>query len=280
MISTGRLAQHPREIGRSWSRVAKRICFPFSGDLIGGSHFSALGLIRQLDRNLYDPLVVVTREDGRIAHLFRSHGIPVVAPFEWVELPANQQIGLNAFRAAFSRLGPQIRFLRDNNISIVHSNDGRTHVAWAIAAKLAGTQLLWHHRGSPDARGLRWAAPLLADRVLTVSQFSLPSPGLYSAASKAQVVHSPFDTTISVDREEARAALIDDLGVAPDTLLLAYSGSLIARKRPHLFVEAIAKMRELAPDRPVAGVIFGAAEVPEMDASLRTLIATLKELTA
>ncbi|AKH42841.1 glycosyltransferase involved in cell wall biosynthesis [Altererythrobacter atlanticus] len=250
-----------------------RICFPFTGDAIGGSHLSALGLLCELDRERFQPLVVVQYPDGKIARLFREHGIEVVCPFDWPELPFNQRIGLNAIKAAIAQLGPQIRFLRENRIDIVHSNDGRTHVAWALAAKAAGAKLLWHHRGNPDARGLRYAAPLLADRVLTVSEFALPRPGLFSAANKAQVVHSPFDTDIRVNRAEARAALIKELGVPPETLLVAYSGVFVDRKRPLLFIDAIRRMRELAPDRPVMGLMFGAAEVPEMDEAMQARIA-------
>src|SRR3546814_13746111 len=93
-------------------------------------------------------------------------------------------------RTVLSVLGdirPQIRFLRSKNVAIVHSNDGRTHATWALPARLAGAKLLWHHRGNPGARGLRFAAPLLANEVVAVSRFALPRPGLFSAASKAEV---------------------------------------------------------------------------------------------
>src|SRR3546814_20199061 len=65
-------------------------------------------------------------------------------------------------RTVLSVLGdirPQIRFLRSKNVAIVHSNDGRTHATWALTARLAGAKLLWHPRGNPGARGLRFAAP-------------------------------------------------------------------------------------------------------------------------
>ena len=264
---------HSQGSASARGREAVRICFPFTGDAIGGSHLSALGLLRQLDRTRFYPLVVVQYPDGKVARLFREHGIDVVSPFDWPELPFNQRIGLNAIKASIAQLGPQIRFLRENRIDIVHSNDGRTHVAWARAAKIAGAKLLWHHRGNPDARGLRFAAPLLADQVLTVSKFALPKPGLFSAANKAQVVHSPFDTDIQVDRAEARAALVDELGVSPDTLLLAYSGVFVDRKRPMLFIDTIRRMRELAPERKIVGLMFGAAEDQEMDAAMKQRIA-------
>jgi glycosyltransferase involved in cell wall biosynthesis len=94
-----------------------------------------------------------------------------------------------------------------------------------------------------------------------------------SAASKAQVVHSPFDTELRVDRDRARRQLIEELGVSPDTVLVGYFGLFIARKRPLLFIDAIGRMRELAAGRPIVGVMFGAAEDPTMDERIRSRIA-------
>ena len=51
------------------------VCFPFVGDLVGGSHRSAAKLIQNLDRKRYQPLVVLHRADGDVAALFRAEGI-------------------------------------------------------------------------------------------------------------------------------------------------------------------------------------------------------------
>ncbi len=257
-----------------------RICFPFSGDAIGGSHYSALGLIRQFDRTHYDPLVVVQHENGRIARLFREEQVQVVCPFAWPELPFDQPIGFNALRAMFVQLGRQVSFIRDNEIRIVHSNDGRTHSTWALATKLAGAKLLWHHRGAPHSRGLRFFAPFVADKVLAVSEYALPRPGPISAAQIAEVVYSPFDTRIAVDRAEARRELVAEFDLPPDCLLVGYCGSFVARKRPLLFVETVRTMRQLAPSRRVVGIMFGAAEDPRMDEAIRVKIAELDDPAA
>ncbi|TPG43677.1 glycosyltransferase [Sphingomonas koreensis] len=255
------------------TRRRARICFPFSGDVIGGSHLSVLELVRRLDRERYDPLVVVQYPAGKLAQLFGAQGIRVLCPFDWPELPYATRVGANVIRAGIASLRQQIRFLRREAVDIVHINDGRTQVNWALATKLAGARLLWHHRGDPGSRGLRFAAPFLADRVLTVSQFSLPRPGMISAAGKASVVHSPFDSDLAVDRTAARAGLIAELGVPEETLLLGYFGAFVARKRPLLFIDMIARLRKLWPDRAVVGLMFGAAEEPPMDLAVRQRIA-------
>src|SRR3982750_2375202 len=46
------------------------VAFPFSGDSIGGSHISVLGLLRHLDRRRFHPIIIPEVAGGRIASMF------------------------------------------------------------------------------------------------------------------------------------------------------------------------------------------------------------------
>jgi glycosyltransferase involved in cell wall biosynthesis len=232
-----------------------KICFPFCGDLIGGSHISALGLLRNLDRQRFDPVVLVEEPEGEIAQLMRDADVDIATAGPMPVLRHGERAGLlDAIEIArVSRM--LVRLLRAREIDIVHSNDGRTHAIWALPAKLAGAKLVWHHRGDPNARGLRLVAPHLADAIVSVSTFALG--GAAPRGRLTRVIHSPFDTDIRVDRRALQAALHAELGCGTDSRLIGFFGVLIARKRPLLFVEAIAALRRLAPDLPVQGLMFG-----------------------
>lgn len=236
------------------------VCFPFSGDVVGGSHISALKLIAHIDRARYHPLVLVQRPGSELAELFRREGIPIDHSLTWNEAPFAAKVTPGAWLRSLRDLVPMVRFLRRRKVDIVHTNDGRTSASWALPARLAGARLVWHHRGDPGSAGLRFAAPLLASHVVTVSEFALPPPGLLSGLVPTTVVHSPFDTALQVDRDAARACLLDEAGLARDTLCLAYSGWFIERKRPLLFVDTVARLRDMMPERPVAGLMFGKGE--------------------
>jgi len=249
------------------------ICFPFAGDSIGGSHVSVLGLLKRLDKSRFRPIVVTEVADGRIARMFAEFE-PVADPGARGDPVApGQPFGPFKFLRTLSGLPARARFLRQQGVDIVHSNDGRTHANWGLPARIAGVPLLWHHRADPSALGLRLAAPFLADRVLTVSSFALPPPGLWSAADKSEVVHSPFDTQVSVDRQDARRKLLLELGLADDTLILGFFGSFVRRKRPLLFVDAVVRLQQRL-DRPVAGLMFGDAKDPAVGAALHERIET------
>jgi len=260
--------------GRSERSPSKRapICFPFAGDSIGGSHFSVLGLLQNLDRSRFRALIVPEIPDGKIAGHFSA--------FEQMADPARpigsftpgEKFNLAKFVRTFAGLFARVRFLRTHGVQIVHTNDGRTHATWSLAARLAGASLVWHHRADPEAIGLRVLAPIVASRVLTVSEYSLPEKRVWSAVHKSQVIYSPFDTSITADRDKARERIREVAGLPKDALLLGYFGSFVPRKRPLLFVDMIAEMRSRL-HRPVYGLMFGEAKVREMDEALRDHIA-------
>lgn len=233
------------------------ICFPFVGDLVGGSHISAIGLIQKIDRRRYRPLVILQHEQGELASFFERFGIPTERAPQSAELAHGRRLGVGDLLGIGRNVRALAKFLRSRNVSIVHSNDGRSAATWGLAARLAGAKLVWHHRSDPNAFGLRFAAPFLAHRVVAVSKYASPRPGLISAAGKCHVIHSPFSLDRTVDRAEARAALVAELGCAPDTRIIGFFGALIPRKRPLLFVDAIAALRRRAPELPVMGLLFG-----------------------
>jgi glycosyltransferase involved in cell wall biosynthesis len=238
--------------------MTPRICYPFVGTLVGGSHISAAGLIAHLDRSRFQPLVLLQHGKGAIADLMSETGIPFETAPRTPQLVHGRPVGAGSALGLLAASPWLARFLRQRGVDIVHCNDGRTLATWALAARLAGCKLLWHHRGSPDAAGLRLLAPLLANRVVAVSSFASPRPGWYSAAPRSSVIHSPFDTAITVNRTDARRALAALLpGVTPATRVIAFSGALIERKRPLLFVEAIAAMHRREPGQDLRGVLLG-----------------------
>lgn len=232
------------------------VCFPFVGDRLGGSSISALNLIRHLDRERYAPLILMHEVDGAAARLFEKEQLP----FE--PAPIRECAGgterADDLRFMLRHAGSLARYLRRRGVGIVHTNDGRMHATWAVPSRLAGARLLWHHRANPGAAGLRFLAPWTAHRVVAVSKFSSPRPGLISAARKCTVVHSPFATDAPpVDRRRAREMLLEEFGSTPETHVVGFVGNLYERKRPLVFVEAIARMVALDPDLEIAAPLFG-----------------------
>jgi glycosyltransferase involved in cell wall biosynthesis len=241
------------------------IAFPFAGGAVGGSHISAVKLIKSLNDAEFDPIVLLHRCTGPTIDLLESQGIAyeqAPCPDFFDPASANRLCQMAAIPGQTIRLA---RFLKRRGVQIVHTNDGPMHATWALAARLAGAELLWHHRGNPRAAGLRFLAPWLASRVVAVSRFASPPPGVISAANRCTVVHSPFDTEMAAAADtgaETISAELADAGIPADALLLGYFGHFINRKRPVAFVETIAAIVADRPDLPVHGLMFGEALEP------------------
>lgn len=249
------------------------ICYPFAGGIVGGSHISAVQLIQRLDRRRFDPLVVVHHPEGQVGALLRDEGISFeAAPTRWHfgRAPGVWQARgpVDLARAAAGQWA-LARFLRQRKVDIVHSNEGAMHVTWALPARVGGSKLLWHHRSSPEARGLRHLAPLLADRVVAVSRFALSEFEGGRHGVPTSVVYSPFDTNLDVDRAAARGRLLAELGVPADTVVIGYFGNFVGRKRPVLFVDVIAELAAQLPGLPVVGAMFGDTIEPMLEDAVR-----------
>ncbi|WP_416357611.1 glycosyltransferase family 4 protein [Aureimonas phyllosphaerae] len=255
-----------------------RVCFPFVGDDVGGSHISALKLIQGFDRSQVEPVVVLQRTDGPLAAFLRREDQAFVGcPLEATLSPRN---GEQPHLASF--LGQTLpflrRFIREGRFHIVHTNDGRIHANWGLAARLAGARLVWHHRGDPAARGVNRLAPLIANEIVTVSHFSRPKRPLLPLRDRLSVINSPFDPPLrSPDRNDAKDLLLGELGLPAGTRVLSYVGSLIERKRPLLFVEIVAQFRQRHPAIPIVGCMFGAPDPAgaDLDAAVRARIEAL-----
>lgn len=253
-----------------------RIAFPFIGSELGGSHISAVGLISGLDTEKFTPIIVLHKRGLILEKFLTARSLPfLVAPQVDILSPTERPGLLQTLPATIAFLQSTVRlvkFLRAHEVDIVHTNDGRMHATWALAARLAGAKLLWHHRGDPTARGVNTLAPLLANHIVTVSKFVRPLKPIVPVTGRLTVLHSPFDHPESLpDREACRQRFIEELRVPSDARFVGYVGSLIERKRPVRFVEAVHAFLERYPDYPLHGLIFGASppEGPHLEEAVR-----------
>ncbi|WP_137392201.1 glycosyltransferase family 4 protein [Rhodoligotrophos defluvii] len=245
------------------------VCFPFIGDEIGGSHISALKLVEALPPEKVRPIIALQRRDGPLARYLAARRLPYTfVPHPHLlktdTLLGRMKAGFDCLRQAV----PLATFLRDHEVDIVHTNDGRIHAQWAMPARLAGAAHVWHHRGDPDARGANLLAPLVADHMVTVSRFARPRRPIMSLQRKLSVVHSPFEPpAATLSRPTARAMVMHVLRCEHNTRFLGYFGLLIERKRPLAFVEVVAAFCRRHPDIPVMGLLFGVpgSESPHYD---------------
>ena len=248
-----------------------RICFPIADRAreVGGSHISAITLIQNLDRRRFDPEIILIGDAGRVDLLARNLG----------QSPARILPGISSkptFFGSVRIVREAARVLSSGKFDVVHTNEGRMHALWGLAAKISGVAQVWHHRGNPDARGLRFLAPLTANQVISVSRFSAPNRSGYSAARRCTVIHSPFDLAIAdTSKSEGRRQALEELSLADDSVLVGFFGHYSDRKRPLKFIESIAAARRADPGIPIHGLMFGEEYDPGLQKRMEQTIERL-----
>lgn len=243
----------------------RRVCFPFAGDSVGGSYFSALLLMRELRAFSCEPLVVLHGE-GPFADLLERERIG----YRILPLPAlagsSARIA-DIAGAAIRSARPLRKFLREQRIDLVHTNDLRMHLTWPLATRLAGARFICHQRIVLSRSPYWQILARAAHRIVCVSRAvfdTLPAAGRRRAAIIANPIAPPAD----LDRVSAHAALRRELGLTPQTKVVGYVGNMLRQKRPLVFLEAAAKVRAAVPG-PLAFVMAGDNRGGELDAVRR-----------
>ena len=130
-----------RPVSREICAGPVRICFPFAGGVVGGSHISTLKLIQRLDRTQFTPIIVLHHGIGQVGELLRKEGL------DFITLPRRflgKSSGVPPLEGLRARMGALTdqwslgRFLKANDVRIVHTNEGPMHISWALPARLAG----------------------------------------------------------------------------------------------------------------------------------------------
>lgn len=242
---------------------AIRVCFPFVGDDLGGSHISALKLIENLDTTSFEPLIVLHQDNGKLASHLRENDLDFkLAPDVFLPSPTSAQNGFGKIGSGLDYLVRSLpklrRYLKQEKVDILHTNDGRIHTLWSLAALGAPTRHVWHHRGDPTAKGTNLLAPLTADHIVTVSRFAKPSKPVRSIDNRWSIVHSPFDQLeLNSESKVYRQRLVEELGCQKDARFLGFFGLFLDRKRPAAMADILHNYQKRFPNENVHTVIFG-----------------------
>lgn len=240
-----------------------RVLFPYVGDTIGGSHISSLTLVRALNRDEFEPIVIV-HQDGMLIPYLCDIGVP------FFRAPGSVSIKTGSIEDRIRYLVSRILFLQNNKIDIVHTNDNRMHNIWGLVARLAGVHHIRHERNKFKGEKEHfisliqsYSATKLPSRILTISEYCLANlPD--TAKEKSRVLINPFDTlSPQPNRTDSRQFLINELGCSRDSMIVGFVSNLYDRKRPHIFVQ-IANEISKSANNNVFFPIFGDKREPSL----------------
>jgi glycosyltransferase involved in cell wall biosynthesis len=231
-----------------------KVCFPFVGDTIGGSHISALLLASALEPD-FSPVFCLHQKGVLWDYLIEQGRSPVHLPLKQY-VGSGGSLGAN-ISAAIGTVLPLRRFLRDYGVSIVHGNDTRTSQSWLLAARSSGIPIVWHQRTPPAESRITKYMLALSNQIICISQNTNEALPSY-CKRRSVVITNPFIIPgQGRNRVQDKNILLNELGLPKTTRLAGFFGNMTDRKRPLDFVNVIGQLVNKHKQSNVVGVIFG-----------------------
>ena len=216
--------------------------FSSFGTLKGGGQRSLFYLLRGLNKELFNPIVVCP-EPGDLIDQLQALGIAtLVMPFKRLR----QLSGGFIWRI--------LRLIQERRISLVHTDAPAETFYAGIAARLAGVPLIWHIRVS-DAGPADHLLAALATRLIMVAS-SLRARFPATPAKKLIPIINGID--VAEFDAQPTVGIREEIGAASNTLLIGCVGRLEEMKGQEYLIRAVKLLSGQGRDFRV--LLLGAAD--------------------
>ena len=264
--------------------TAKRILY-VEGNVdgtVGGSYFSLLYLVSNLDRSRFDPTVVFAA-DTALMPQFHAAGVRTairpMAPASRLGGAAGRLVSkvINFWTGMVLEPIRLAAYLRRERIDLVHLNNSivRNH-SWMVGAMLARIPCITHERGINERFPLR--ARLLARRLSAVICISAAvrqnfvDRGL--GGLRLVTIHNGLDPETMRPNRSA-AEIRSELGLGPERRLIGMVGNIKHWKGQTVVVRAMGLLRDKFPE---VDCVFVGDSSPADAVYRRTVEALIDEL--
>ena len=249
---------------RAVELTRRKVLFLDHTATLGGGELALLQIVANLDKNRYQPTVVLFSEGKLVARLeeagIETQVMPLnsevtetrkdsISPRSLLKVHTVKETLAFAFRLA--------QFIRKNNFDFVYTNSLKSDIIGGLAARLAGRPVIWHIRDRidedylplPVVRTFRALCRLVPDYVLansdaTMQTLRLPRQG------RAATVYSGIDAAHCVVPDAVRGDVTAP--VAPQRPPTAPRIGLVGRISPwkgqHIFLQSAAQILKQFPD--------------------------------
>jgi glycosyltransferase involved in cell wall biosynthesis len=241
-------------MNRPTRSAKKKIAFVFNHHFfLGGGEVSFFELIRSLDKDTVEPLVIVPG-DGEILERFTEISIPAFAlPFP----PLKKLFSAKPFIALLELMN----FLRGKGVNIIHANGSRVCLYSVLAGRALGIPVFWHVRETITDFFLYDGLLLaLSKIVISVSEsvkrkrFERFPVGL---RQKIKIVHNGIDIDAFRTNKETRDQVRRDIALSENEVLFGIVANYIPLKGQDFFLRALGRIMERDSTLPLKALLIG-----------------------
>ena len=211
--------------------MKQKICFPFFGDTLGGSHLSSLLIINNLKKKGINPLIILHKK-GKFFSVLKKKKI------KFIFYPLNFFFGssknkyLNLLYILISL--PFITYLIYRyKIGIIHSNDMKVHLNWILPTIILKKKFIWHQRTIlPKSRIVNLLIKC-SSKIICISKFVRNSIPNY-LDHKIKIINN----SISIKNKKIKFKFLrKELSKDPKQKLVGVFGNIQKIKQPEILIE-------------------------------------------
>jgi len=210
------------------------------GEMVGGGQKSLFLLLERLNKEKYQPFLICPSY-GNFVKKVEKLGI------ETSLLETGELRNPNIF-AFISTIRKLKKFIKQNNIDLIHTDARRQTIYAGIAAKLTKTLLVWHVRISdPELKQYDKTLLFLASKVIAVSQAVDTRLKEAKPQSKKTVIIYNGINLAEYGPQHPVDKLKKEFGIDQDNILIGTASQLIPSKGHRVLLEAAAQTLDVFP---------------------------------
>lgn len=122
------------------------------------------------------------------------------------------------------------RFIKKNKIDIIHGNDLRVNLSWALPAKIYAKGFIWHQRTVLSSSKLWLLINYLCSYFVAISDVVMQGVPKNIPDNKKRVVYNPFDINTFISRASARNYTVQEYKIPENSFLLGAVGRIVEYK--------------------------------------------------
>ncbi len=223
--------------------MTRLILLPYAGSSVGGSYVSSAQVAGYIQRHIGYECRVLLPEQGRNDDLFRFVGLTPhyyhLGDGQTVKLYQTRGFGpkLAALPAHLLMLKTAVSQIRYHQPDLIHINDSRSLLAWALAARYWRIPVLWQVRGAEGNYYLDRMRLKLSDHLIFVSDAIRERFGQTARPPNVTIYNAVNFDRFHPPSEQGVAK--KNLGLNPSVFTLGQVANLLWYKRPEWAVQTV-----------------------------------------
>ena len=219
-----------------------RICYPFVGDSIGGSHLSSIELIKKLDKKKFEAIILLNKRDILYRHLVKEGLKPRILKLAGL-VGKKKGLLLNSI-IIFRNILKITPYINKKKVDIVHLNDSSAGLSWILPTKISKAKLVWHQRIIFPKWNLYKILSFFTEKIICISDFVYNNLSNFNK-NKSVKIYNP----VSIDNKSKKSNNLSEKNLKNKKIKkILFLANIIESKRVDVFIKAAKSISKVIPN--------------------------------